>query len=132
MAGEEQQQSKSSVYSGMTWPGMIGYILDKHLLNVIILALICFILGGFLFLYFNAQSAVLQQNILTGTYSALSNLNITYSLGWILSGLLGLGIIVMRSVYKKEIHRLSEGKSSLLKKLGVNKGSSGHKETDMS
>jgi len=131
MPKKEEGAKGYSVYSGMSWPGLIGYILDKHFLNAIVLVAILIIPGVFLFLYYNAKSGELQQKLLGETYHVLSSLNLTYALGWVLSGFLGIGILSLRSVYKAEIHRLAEEKNYYLKKLGIEKGTSGHSEKQM-
>lgn len=131
MSKKEESAKEYSVYSGMSWPGLVGYLLDKHFLNVIVLMAILIVPGIFLFLYYSAQSDALQRKILGESYHVLSNLNLTYFLGWVLSGFLGIGVLALRSVYKGEIHRLAEEKNYYLKKLGIDKGSSGHSEERM-
>ena len=128
MASEDQ--NRTSVYSGMSGFGLLAYFLDKHILSAIILLAVLCLPGCFFALYFGAKNAALQKELLEEIYVVLSSLDITFYLGWTLAALFGFGIVSLRSVYKKEIHRLSESKNQLLEKLGVEKGSSGHTEMD--
>lgn len=130
-AKKATKPAEENTYAKMTWPGLIGYVLDRHLVNVVILALMLLLPGCFLFMYKTAQSDALQRDILLKAYEVISRISPITWVGWVLVPLLVIVILYLRDHYKKEIHRIANEKTRLHEQLQLHRQSSGHVESDL-
>lgn len=118
-------------YEKMTWPGLVGYVLDRHLVNTVILLAVFLLPGCFMFVYSTAQSDVLQRDILQKGFEVILKISPITWMGWALVPLLTFVILFLRDRYKKEIHRIANEKTSLQEQLQLYRQSSGHVESDL-